>query len=271
IEALKLPPGFAGDIAALWLCDGLAGADRGAAGRLADRLQRLGQLEVVAAAPSRPPVVLRAPGDAASGLVLHLERAAAGGPQHVGLRAIDDAGRLLSREQIDFAADETTATHEVKLPSELRNRIASFAIESEGSAGGVLMLDDRWRQRPVGLFAEGSGQNAQPLLSDLYYVERALAPSSELRHGDLPTLLQRDLSVLARPDVGLRPGDGGARLKTWIENGGVLVRFAGPKRAQNGQSLLPVRLRGGARQLGGAMSWSRPAKLAPFTADSPFA
>ena len=38
IQALKLPPGFAGDMAVLWLCDGLAGADRGAAGRLADRL-----------------------------------------------------------------------------------------------------------------------------------------------------------------------------------------------------------------------------------------
>jgi hypothetical protein len=271
VERLKLPPGFAGDLGVLWLCDGLAGADQSAADRLAEQLQRLGELEVVAAAPSRLPIVLRPPENAAGGLVLHLERAAAGNPQRVSLRAIDDAGRLLSREQVDFAADQTTAAHEVKLPSELRNRIASFALEGEGSAAGVLLLDDRWRQRPVGLFAQGGGSDAQPLLSELYYVERALAPSSELRHGDLATLLQRDLSVLVMADVGLLPEEEVARLKTWIDKGGVLVRFAGPKLAQNGQSLLPVRLRGGDRQLGGAMSWSRPAKLAPFATDSPFA
>jgi Domain of unknown function (DUF4159) len=51
----------------------------------------------------------------------------------------------------------------------------------------------------------------------------------------------------------------------------VLIRFAGPKLAQNAASLLPVRLRTGDRQLGGAMSWTQPARLAPFPAESPFA
>src|SRR5690606_28318451 len=35
--------------------------------------------------------------------------------------------------------------------------------------------------------------------------------------------------------------------------------------------LLPVRLRGGDRVLGGALTWDTPASLAPFAADSPFA
>jgi hypothetical protein len=34
---------------------------------------------------------------------------------------------------------------------------------------------------------------------------------------------------------------------------------------------MPVTLLGGDRQLGGALSWSEPAGLAPFPADSPFA
>ena len=271
IDRLKLSPGVEGNVDVLWLSDGLAGVDKDAASRLADRLQRLGRLSVVADGPSQLPLVLRAPDAGINGLILHLERAAAGAPQHVGLRALDEAGRLLSLESIDFAADRTALSHEIKLPTELRNRISTFTIDGAASAAGVLLLDDRWRQRPVGLIAEADAQTAQPLLGDLFYVERALAPYAELRHGDSATLLRRDLAVLVMADVGLLAEDEVARLKTWIDKGGVLIRFAGPKLAQNATNLLPVRLRSGDRQLGGAMSWSQPARLAPFPADSPFA
>ena len=54
------------------------------------------------------PTVLRAPDAGINGLTLHLERAATGAPQHVNLRALDEAGRLLSVEAADFAADQTT-------------------------------------------------------------------------------------------------------------------------------------------------------------------
>ena len=49
-----------------------------------------------------------------------------------------------------------------------------------------------------------------------------------------------------------------------------LLRFAGPRLAQNADSLLPVRLRARDRSLGGALSWSSPARLAPFPSNSPF-
>jgi hypothetical protein len=271
VDRLKLGPGLEGSIDLLWLSDGLAGADKEAAMRLAERLQQLGRLSVVADGPTQLPLVLRAPEAGINGLTLHLERAAAGAPQHVNLRALDEAGRLLSIESADFAADQTAIAHEVKLPTELRNRISTFALDGAGSAAGVLLLDDRWRQRPVGLIAEADSATAQPLLGDLFYVERALAPYAELRHGDTTTLLHRDLAVLVMADVGLLGEDEVARLRTWIDKGGVLIRFAGPKLAQNANNLLPVRLRGGDRQLGGAMSWSQPARLAPFPAEGPFA
>src|SRR5207248_7015541 len=41
--------------------------------------------------------------------------------------------------------------------------------------------------------------------------------------------------------------------------------------AQNADNLLPVRLRAGDRTLGGAMSWTKPARLAPFPDKSPLA
>src|SRR5579863_61956 len=271
IDHAALPKGLAGDMAVLWVSDGLADADRDATTQFVERLKELGSLSVIEDNPANLPLLLRPPEIGPTGLILKVERAAAGLPQQAALRALDDAGRLLSRETVSFEAGATTAKLELKLPTELRNRIASLALEGAGSAGSVLLMDDRWRQRPVGIVSGAEDQNGQPLLSETFYVERALAPYAELRHGDFETLLQRELSVLIMTDIGAVPEAEAARLKTWIDKGGVLLRFAGPKLAQNADNLLPVRLRGGDRQLGGAMSWSQPARLALFPAESPFA
>src|SRR5262249_56174995 len=60
------------------------------------------------------------------------------------------------------------------------------------------------------------------------------------------------------------------RLNKWIDNGGVLVRFAGPHLAQADDNLVPVKLRRGGRILGGSLSWDKPQPLAAFSRESPF-
>ena len=59
-------------------------------------------------------------------------------------------------------------------------------------------------------------------------------------------------------------------LAQYVENGGLLIRFAGPKLAKRPDALLPVPLRSGGREYGGALTWEDPQKLAPFSEDSPF-
>src|ERR1700675_1946073 len=61
------------------------------------------------------------------------------------------------------------------------------------------------------------------------------------------------------------------RIAAWIEQGGVLVRFAGPRLAQADDDLVPVKLRRGGRSLGGSLTWEKPQHLASFAADGPFA
>src|SRR5439155_5985166 len=56
----------------------------------------------------------------------------------------------------------------------------------------------------------------------------------------------------------------------WIEDGGVLVRFAGPRLAAGDDELVPVKLRRGGRILGGSLTWEQPQQLAAFTHESPF-
>jgi hypothetical protein len=180
-------------------------------------------------------------------------------------------GRSLARVTIHIPPGATTGEAPINLPPELRNQLNRLVLEGPASAASVVLLDERWRRRPVGLLAGDAVSAETPLIGELYYLRRALAPYAELREGDLATLLSRNLSVLMLADRIVTDGDDQDRLANWVEKGGLLIRFAGPATADHPDHLLPVHLLGGDRQLGGALSWGQPAHLAPFPADSPFA
>ncbi|WP_119459188.1 DUF4159 domain-containing protein [Rhodospirillaceae bacterium SYSU D60014] len=255
----------------VWLSDGIATAAEDASFALAEHLQRMGSLRVLQDPAATLPLLQLPPTADRTALTLRLRRAAGAGERTVAILASGEDGHLISREEVVFRDGATEAERAVTLPLEMRNRIVRLAIEGEDSSGSVVLLDERWRQRPVGVVSGGPDAEAQPLLGDLYYIERALTPHSETRKGNILELLQRELAVLVLADVGNLPDSDRAEVAEWIEQGGVLLRFAGPRLAQNADALLPVRLRGGDRTLGGALSWSQPAQLAPFPTDSPFA
>jgi hypothetical protein len=179
-------------------------------------------------------------------------------------------GRTLARQTISIPPGATVAEAALKLPLELRNRLASLVLEGQASAGSVVLLDERWRRRPVGVLAGDAATADTPLIGQAFFLRRALAPYTEVRVGDLETLLARDLSVLMLADHVVADGPEHDRLASWVEHGGLLVRFAGPQTAEHPDSLLPIKLLEGDRQLGGALSWTQPAALAPFPPGSPF-
>ena len=93
-----------------------------------------------------------------------------------------------------------------------------------------------------------------PFSGPLYFLNRALQPYTELREGSIETLLQRKLSVLILADDPLPAGPERDAVTKWVEQGGLLIRFAGPRTAQQpiGETdpLMPVRLLGGDRAAG---------------------
>ncbi|WP_242482059.1 BatA domain-containing protein, partial [Paracraurococcus ruber] len=178
-------------------------------------------------------------------------------------------GRALAQATIPIPANAGQAEGVLDLPLELRNQVVRLELEGETGAGGVALLDERFRRRPVGLLPPQEESADAPLIGDLFYLDRALGPYAELRRGPLDRLLARPIAVLALADRPVPEGAEREALTRWVERGGTLVRFAGPRLAERPDPLLPVPLRA-ERQLGGALSWEQPQRLAPFPEGSPF-
>ncbi len=191
------------------------------------------------------------------------------------MRALDLKGVPIGDAAFDFGSSTETQAR-FDLPIELRNDIARLEIVGERSAGAVTLLDERWKRRRVGIVSGASTDVAQPLLAPSYYLQRALQPFADVREARpgvpdaIDALLNDNINVLLLADVGVVAGLAHDRLESFVEDGGVLVRFAGTRLAGSSDDLVPVALRRGGRTLGGSLSWETPKKLAPFERTSPF-
>lgn len=191
---------------------------------------------------------------------------------------LDPAGlpRDLAREMATFEAGAMVAQIEFDLPPELRNRITRFELSGERHAGAVALTDDALQRRQVALISGGAEDEQQALLSPLHYLRQALAPMADLMEGALSDILVASPDAIILADIATLSPDEQAGLVAWVENGGLLVRFAGPRLAASDIArdeagpLMPVRLRAGGRTVGGAMSWGEPKALEPFQDGSPF-
>jgi hypothetical protein len=192
------------------------------------------------------------------------------------VRALDFKGLPLGDASFSFKEGESEAEAELNLPVEIRNDIARLEITGERSAGAVALLDKRWRRRSVGVITGSTADTAQPLLASTYYLSRALGPFADVRLADrgspaqaVGQFIEQRLPMLVLADVG-NVAEAREQLTRWIEEGGVLVRFAGPRLAAGDDDLVPVKLRRGGRILGGSLSWDQPQQLASFGRESPF-
>ena len=219
---------------------------------------------------------LAAADNAAGALTVKVLRAQTGGADNGIVNAIDLRGLPLGEARFAFTSDAREADAVIDLPVEIRNDVARLEIIGERSAGSVQLLDKRWRRRTVGIVSGSAADRSQPLIGATYYLARALNPFADVRlaEGVAPAeavnrFLDQHLPMLILADVG-NLAEARERLNTWIEGGGVLVRFAGPHLARTDDDLVPVKLRRGGRVLGGSMSWDKPQPLAGFSREGPF-
>src|SRR3984957_4453140 len=211
----------------------------------------------------------------AGALQARVLRADAGARQNGLVRALDAKGLTIGEAPFDFGGGRA-AMAQFDLPIELRNDVASLTIADERSAGAVALIDERWKRRRVAIASGASADIAQPLLAPTYYLSRALTPFADVREwrdsasDPIVSLIAEKPAVLALADMSVGSGAAHDALVKFVEEGGVLVRFAGARLAATADDLTPTALRHGGRTLGGALSWETPKRLAPFDRDSPF-
>lgn len=258
----------------LWLSDGIARAGRA---ELLASLMAHGAVTAVEA--SRGPLALGPPvyeGGTVSASVLRARKEGEGAAEVVA-RGLDPAGieRELARAEASFTPGDGRAVAEFDLPPELRNRLTRFEIAGETSAGAVTLADDALKRRKVAIITSGAAREGLELLAPDHFLRQALVPTADVIEGTVGDVLLAAPDVIILADVAkvaeVEP------LTDWIEEGGLLVRFAGPHLAASDvgrdalDPLLPVRLRSGGRSVGGTMSWGEPKALAAFPEGSPFA
>lgn len=177
-------------------------------------------------------------------------------------------GASIASTRLSFDGNATTADALFAIPAAALNRVARFRIAGSPSAGAVWLWDDTARRPHVGL--ADTRDEAQPLLSEHYYARKALQPYAQLTEKKLSDLLDSPIDAIIMGDRGSIDEATGTRLREWMDRGGVLIRFAGPRLAAQDDPLSPVKLRPTSRALGSAMSWETPQRIADFPNTSPF-
>jgi hypothetical protein len=259
----------------IWLADGLA---RDGLDDLAAALAARGEVTVMAG--DAVPLAITPPTYRDGRIVVEALRPGTAGDRALTLGAYgpDPSGIERRLAAFDTVLNDGADAVEVEftLPADLRNRITRFQIDGQRSAGAVALADDSLKRRKVALIAGRQPREGQELVSPLYYLRKALAPTAELIEAPLDDVLLAKPDVIVMADVASLTPDETERVVAWVEQGGLVLRFAGPRLAAStlgrteDDPLLPVRLRAGGRNVGGAMSWGAPRSLMPFEKDTPF-
>ena len=196
------------------------------------------------------------------------------------LKVTAQNGRELLSIPVTLPAGEREIDIPISLPFSLRNEIATARLQANRSAGAVQLADASTRRVKIGL-VERSANNQGSLLDGATYLQQALAPYASLLNGDVADLMDKQVGLIILDDIGRMRDSDVALLETWVSNGGILLRFAGPSMADaigdnnaglnTSLPLTPGRLRFGGRAFGGALTWEQPQNLTQFTPESPFA
>ncbi|MBO42591.1 MAG: hypothetical protein CMM28_02600 [Rhodospirillaceae bacterium] len=257
-----------GSVCVIWMSNGLHDKH---VSELAQTLQRLGSLRVIEPSIGQLPYKILPPSVGGSAFEVSVERVATPITSRVGIRASNRENRQIAHAELVFRPNKSFAKAVINIPVEMRNKVDRIDLIGSHGAAAVVLMDNRWQRRPVGLASVSLRDAEVSFLSDQYYIQKALEPFSEIIVGKIEQLIGLGRAVIVVPDSYPISQPEIKALEQWVKRGGMVLRFAGARLARSTKDkFVPVPLRRGGRVLGGAMRWSNPATLAQFSRKSPF-
>lgn len=189
----------------------------------------------------------------------------------VMIRAFSKQGSLITSQSALFSEGEQSRI-DVTLDIDA-DQLAGLSYVRAGhkaGAAGTYLLGDRFLTKTVGIVSRRNVADATPLVESGYYLKRALSPYVSIVSGTIEDVIAQGASMVILSDIASMPNETRQELQSWVEQGGLLVQFAGPSMAEASPVLVPVALRRGGRALEGIMTWDEPLKIEEFSEKSPF-
>ncbi len=251
----------------LWLADGFLWPGTEA---LRAALAALGPVTILGVHQPAGPFALQAVRRSGAGYRVTVVRPPDQREAQIAVRLLRQDGLVMAATELRFAAGARKAEAQLA-PGAFANRQAAairLDVPGEASAAHVYPLDRARQWHRIGILA-GARDSARPFASPTYYLARALrdvgavvvGPWERIRAGGPDVVIVADRPVLDDEEQ--------ERLRRFVETGGMLLRFAGPRYENRHDRLHPVPLARGARLVGGDLSWERPQRIAAFPAASP--
>ncbi|MFD2204291.1 DUF4159 domain-containing protein [Kiloniella antarctica] len=185
------------------------------------------------------------------------------------IAALSEKNEVLASEKVSLETGQTSQAVILSLPNELHNRVQKITVTGQNSSATTYLMDQNDHRFPVGLLTSSGKVDNKSLLGEHYYLQRALGLFTDIRSGPIKQLLSRELSTLIITDNEPIPLSDEEPLLEWINKGGLLLRFAGPRLADHRDRFLPVPLRSGYRNLAGSLTWEQPLPIEEFDRHSP--
>ena len=181
---------------------------------------------------------------------------------------------IFAQESFSFTGNALNAEVVLNLPENTsESDINKVRIAAHDSASGTYLLSGESSEKVVGIATGESSEQNLSLNDSSYYLSKALQPYATVVLEPFSEMVENGLekiSVLIMPDISSAPPEALQKLEKWVNQGGVLLRFAGPSMSQKDMLPVPVPIQKGERVMGGGLTWEGTQKLSMFPENSPF-
>ena len=193
----------------------------------------------------------------------------------IRVQAVGKSGVLLDEQRLDSATlsgMEFPATLTFNLEGAALHDVHGYQIAATRGVNARYDLDGSGGPKSVRIATSGQPKSlSQQYTQDSFYIGKALEPFASVAMVSIDQILDEKPSMIVLPDIAAMLDTLLNDLQKWVEDGGVLLRFAGPNMTQGASqnALLPVPLRFEQRRVEGALTWEKPLKVKDISPESP--